>query len=206
MALHHFDLQVPRLIGKHRKLENMRIYIVAIVVGLFLSNVAQAQKLEKKKVNDVITVYIPSDFVDMPEIDLIRKYPSVRKPLAAYTNMDRLVDFSVNQSATQWQESDLEMAKDFFKASLFNLYDEVEVLQEGIREVNGRKMAYFEFVSVVKGIQHDVTDKPSKSEYGYVQYVITKDGTWVFSFHAPTRMKEEWREVSDKMMTSIKVK
>ena len=42
--------------------------------------------------------------------------------------------------------------------------------------------------------------------YTYIQYLIEKDQTLVFSFNAPARNRQEWQETARKIMTSIKVK
>ena len=72
----------------------------------------------------------------MDALDFTQRYPSVRAPLAAYTDEDRLVDFSVNISATQWPDTDLELAQKFFKAGVVNMFDRVEMIKEGIYEVH----------------------------------------------------------------------
>src|SRR5689334_7835248 len=89
-------------------------------------------KLVKTKVNDKITVSIPRDWHPMDGLDFTQRYPSVRAPLAAYTDVERLTDFSVNISATQWPDQDLAMAKPFFKASLLNMFDRVDMISDGI--------------------------------------------------------------------------
>jgi hypothetical protein len=78
-------------------------------------------------------------------LDFSQRYPSVRKPIGAYTNPDHEVDFSVNISATSWPDTNLEMAQKFFKSGVMNMFDRVEILSEGIHEVNGRKLIYLEF-------------------------------------------------------------
>ena len=57
-------------------------------------------KLVKVKISSEITAMLPKDFVPMGELDFSQRYPSVRKPIGAYTNPDHEVDFSVNISAT----------------------------------------------------------------------------------------------------------
>jgi hypothetical protein len=66
---------------------------------------ADKPKLMKMKVNDQISVSVPRDWHPMDAMDFTQRYPSVRAPLAAYTDADRQVDFSVNISATQWPDT-----------------------------------------------------------------------------------------------------
>ena len=112
---------------------------------------ADRPKLVKIKVTDEITVSIPQGWNPMDDLDFTQRYPSVRAPLAAYTNEDRTIDFSVNISATQWPDKDLAIAQKFFKASVMNMFDRVEMIEEGIQEVNKKKFIFFEFDSRVNG-------------------------------------------------------
>jgi hypothetical protein len=143
----------------------------------------------------------------MDGLDFTDRYPSVRAPLAAFTNEERLVDFSVNISATRWPDADIKLAQQFFKASVQNMFDRVEFLSEGIQEVNGKKFIYFEIGSRVNG-------KPGPQEglkdpvlrYTYLQYLVEPGRTLVFSFNCPKRDQEAWRPIAKDMMRSVKVK
>ena len=77
------------------------------VVGLFFViffflGAFDKPKLMRVKVNDEITIMVPKEWIPMDGMDFTQRYPSVRAPLAAYTNQERNTDFSVNISATQW--------------------------------------------------------------------------------------------------------
>jgi hypothetical protein len=130
-----------------------------LLIALLLVSFDQP-KLVKVKVTDDITVSLPKDWKPMDGLDFTERYPSVRAPLAAYTNEERTVDFSVNISATRWPDGNLEIASKFFKASLRNMFDRVEMLDEGIREVNGKSFFFFRLESRinVKKNQHGNTD------------------------------------------------
>src|SRR6478609_7258684 len=94
-----------------------------ILLAIILTSFTAPPRLVKTKIADGIVVLIPREFRPMDDLDFSQRYPSVRKPIAAYTNEAREVDFSVNISATQWSESDVEIAKQFFKAGVLNMFD-----------------------------------------------------------------------------------
>ncbi len=108
-------------------------------------------KLIKTKVADGITISLPSTLAPMTTDDIAQRYPSVRAPLGAFTNGDRDSDFSVNISATQWPDADIELAAKFFKSGIYNLYDRVDFISQGIQTVNKKKFIFFEFESRVNG-------------------------------------------------------
>lgn len=174
------------------------------LVGLVLI-AADKPKLIKVKVNDEITISVPREWHAMDALDFTQRYPSVRAPLAAYTNMDRTIDFSVNISATQWPDSDLEIAQKFFKASVLSMFDRVDMIEEGIHEVDKKKFIFFEFDSRVSGTRQEGLRDPVL-RYTYIQYLLEPGRAIVFSFNCPRREKDAWQETARKMMSSIKVK
>lgn len=166
---------------------------------------ADRPKLVKVKATDNITISIPQGWNPMDDLDFSQRYPSVRAPLAAYTNVDRTIDFAVNISATQWPDKDLEMAQKFFKASLVSMFDRVDMIDEGVQEVNKKKYIYFEFDSRINGAPKEGQHDPVL-RYTYIQYLLEPGKTLVFSFNCPRREKQDWQETARVMMKSIKVK
>lgn len=167
--------------------------------------VAQRAKLVKTKINDRITALIPQGWIPMDGLDFTERYPSVRAPLAAFTNPERTVDFSINVSATQWPDTNLEMSMRFFKASIMNMFDRVEMIEEGIHDVDKKKLIFFEFESRVEGNRREEGTRGAIVKYTYIQYWISPDRTLVFTFNAPSRMKDEWQDEARKMMNSLKL-
>ncbi len=68
-------------------------------------------KLKRTKVAEGITILLPVELSPMTSDDIALRYPSVRSPLAAFTDLNRTIDFSINISATQWPDGDLAMAQ-----------------------------------------------------------------------------------------------
>ena len=95
-----------------------RLILLPIILFGFTSS-----KLVKTKVSDGIVISLPGELTPMTPDDIVQRYPSVRAPLAAFTNGNRTADFSVNTSATQWPDANLDVAQKFFKAGINNLYD-----------------------------------------------------------------------------------
>jgi hypothetical protein len=163
-------------------------------------------KLVKTKVGDDITVMIPEGWRPMDGMDFNERYPSVRAPLGAFTNEERLIDFSVNISATQWPDKDMAIAQKFFKSSLINMFDKVEIIKEGTQEINGKNFIFFEFNSRVNGNKREEGQSDPVLKYSYVQYLLGPSRTLVFSFNCPKRLQQDWQETAREMMNGVKVK
>ena len=182
----------------------MRKFLLSLgIIALFAFS---PSKLVKTKVAEGITISIPSELQPMTEDDIILRYPSVRAPLAAYTDINRTLDFSVNISATQWPDANLEMASKFFKASITNLYDRVDYITEGIHTVHKKKYIFFEFESRVNGNKMALGEQQPVFRYTYIQYLIEPNRTLVISFNCPKAMREDWQETVRLMMKSVRVK
>ena len=167
---------------------------------------ADQPKLVKKKITDDITVVLPADWKPMDDLDFTQRYPSIRAPLGAFTNQERTADFSVNISATRWPDSNLEIARDFFKASLTNMFDKIQISREGIREVDGKSYIYFEFESRLNGKEDDLENRDPVLRYSYLQYLVQPRRTLVFSFNCSRRDRPSWEKAAETIMKSIRIK
>lgn len=163
-------------------------------------------KLVKTKVADGLTVYVPMGWRPMDGLDFTERYPSVRAPLAAFTNEERVTDFSVNISATRWPDMNYTMAQRFFKSGITNMFNKVDFISEGIQTVHGKKFIYFEFESRVNGKPDEEALRSPISKYTFIQYYLEPSRTLVFSFNAPKRDREYWQPTAHAVMKSIKVK
>ena len=163
-------------------------------------------KLVRTKPAERISILIPKGWREMDALDFTERYPSVRAPLAGYSDYDRLMDFSVNISATQWPDANVALAQRFFKAALYNSFDRVDMIKEGVREIKGQDYIYFEFESTIKGDRKELGQQESIMKYSYIQYLVTPGRTLVFSFHCPRRYRMEWQETALEMMEGVRVK
>jgi len=178
------------------------ILIVAITVGFGFT----LHKLIKTKVTNDITVDLPSQLTPMTPGDIGQRFPSVRAPLGAYTTEDRQVDFTVNISATQWPGKDYELTQKFFRAGIYNLYDKVDMIQEGIHDIHKKKFIYFEFDSRTNGDKRELGSSDPILKYTYIQYLLEPGRTLVFTFSCPKDQKAQWQETAHEVMKSIHVK
>lgn len=180
--------------------------MVLLVTACLVGSAFQKRKLVRIKVDERISAMIPKDWIAMDGMDFTQRYPSVRAPLAAYTDTDRSVDFSINVSATQWPDGNLEMSQRFFKSSIMNMFDRVEMIDEGFNAFGKEKLIFFEFESRVEGDRRAEGFQQPVLKYTYIQYWVRSDRTIVFTFNAPRRVKDEWQETAREMMTSLKLK
>jgi len=179
---------------------------IGLLFLLFFSPVIESHKLVKTKIAHDITVSIPAELMAMTPEDIALRHPSVRKPIAAYSDVDRMIDFSIKTSATHWPDADLEMSRKFFKAGLYNLYNRLEMIEEGIQEIHKKNYIFFEFDSRIDGDRRSLGDQDSILKYNYVLYLVEKNRTLVVTFTCPDQVKSDWQETAHAVMMSIRIK
>jgi hypothetical protein len=172
---------------------------------LLIFPIIQDGKWKKVKIGENISMSLPEEFYDMTPEDIAQRYPSVRRPLGAFTNGQRIVDISVKVSATQWRTEDTPIAKDFFKSSIINLYDQVEFFREDVETINKKDFIVFEFDSRINPDQ-TLENRRAVRKYNYVMYRIQDMTTYVFTFQCPVQVKDQWQEAAENIMQSVKVK
>jgi hypothetical protein len=177
-----------------------------LFIGILFLFSFDGSRLIRVKISDNISVMLPKEFRQMDGLDFNERFPSVRAPLAAYTDEDRMVSFSVNISATQWPDNNLEIAQKFFKASLVNMFDRVDILNEGVSDINKKQFIFFEFESRMNGKSTSMELQSPVIEYTYIKYLVEPNRTLVFSFSCPRRMRPDWEVTARAIMSSIKVK
>ena len=159
----------------------------------------------RRSLTPAISLRLPESFAPMTPEDITLRYPSVRQPLGAFTDADRMADFSVNVSATQWPDGDVEFARGFFKASIYNMFDKVNMLQEGIRVQHKKKYIFFEFDSRMRTDRNSGTSD-ALGRYTYIMYLVEPKRTLVISFNCLDDVRERWRPLAGQIMQSVRVK
>ena len=162
--------------------------------------------LTRRKINADVSVKLPQELQVMQPEDIAQRYPSVRTPLGAFTNIDRLVDFSVNVSATQWPDRNVDIAKGFFRASILNMFDRVQILREGIHEIKHKRFIFFEFTSRMNAGRGDAGSRDPLSRYTYIMYWLEPGRSLVFTLTCTTDIQDRWQPVAETIMKSVRVR
>ncbi len=149
---------------------------------------------------------ISSLFLPMDVQQRLLKYVSDRTPIAMYTTQDGSVDLGINTTSSRWAEGDMRILKDFYKAGILNLYDEVKFYQDTLTIINDRQFIVFEFKGIIREEESSLPSRSGLSKYIYIQYTLYNDSVLLFNFSAPHAVRSRWQEAANQMMNSIKIK
>ncbi len=183
----------------------LRITIYFLFAFLVIpQNVRAQKKLTKVSFNN-ISMKIPREFSKMNDDDMWQRSSSYRKAIALYTDENRVVELSINNAFARWEDGDIRLLQNVYKASIQQIFDDVKFSIEEIRNVNGRDFAVFEFVSKIRG-DPGLANSGSITKYYYIQYTIVEGGTMVFNFSSQIYAKDEWMDTAGLIMSSVKIK
>ncbi len=185
-----------------------RIYaflIVLLFCTVSFESVAQV-KLIKQKIGKHVTMKVPKSFIPMSERDMWQRVSSYRKAIALYTDIDRLVELGVNHSFSIWEDGDYATMKKLYKASIMEMFDDVEFMKEDVMTVNKRTFLVFEFVSSIRVDETDLTFRNPVEKYTYIQFSLFDGETYVFSFSVVNRLREKWQPTVHEVMNSVVLK
>lgn len=181
----------------------MKKYLLACLAFLPLLMTAQT-KMVTHKINDEISYVVPESFNLMSKGDRIEKYVSSREPLAMHASVDGEINYGVNWNPMQWMDGDEQVIHDFYKASILSMFDQVEFIQNEIKEINGKKFVVFEFISMLR-TENAFSNKSSRN-YTYIQYTSYNEQVLLFNFACKARLMNQWQPVANDIMNSVKVK
>lgn len=163
-------------------------------------------QLSPVKVTDHITVSLPTDFRPMTEQEINSKFVYTRRPMALYTDYSASVDFTISRAYNRWNSGDLDILKDFYKANIMSLYDEVTFLKETMEEIDGKNFAVFEFTALIKPEEDAIANDTPLRTYNYIQYTIINNSTLVFNLSCALNHMRKWKDVAPDIMRSVTIK
>ena len=183
----------------------MNKFIASILI---LGSIAgYSQKFSKVKVGpeEKISLQIPDDFFSLTDKQRMEQVYSSKVPLAMYANESQEATLGINYNIMQWTEKDTELVYGFYKASISNLFDEIEFIQDEIRIINGREFIIFEFLGTIKN-DNQFSTKAAQKNYSYIQYTSWKGQVLLFNFSCKARFKNQWELVAKEVMESVVIK
>jgi hypothetical protein len=117
-----------------------------------------------------------------------------------FTSIDRTVDFGLNVSKSNWAGKNPAVLQKIYKATIIDLYGNVNFIYEGIESINGRDFILFEFTSSADGT----------NKYTYLGYTIIGDEkkgyrVYIFNFTCGQEKKNTYQEIAKAIIHSIKI-
>ena len=178
-------------------------YIVLLIITLFTSLGLQAQGIEgtkKTTVARIITIDIPKNFRQLTQAEVAQRYPSSRKQIAVYSSPNGTADIGINKGKTVWEEKDIALVRDFYKATLETFYSKTTFEKADIVTVNGKKFARLIFIGEIDGGL-----KPKFKLYIHIRYCVIGKRLYIFQFNCQKSEAKIYEKEVAAIMDRIKI-
>lgn len=146
--------------------------------------------------DDKVLLSIPSDFIDMPQRYIDRKYPTPQRPSIILMNEDTEINIALDLTSNQANQSYIPEFNKSSAQAYKNAYPDIEWISDGVKEINGRKVGYSEFV--VPAIDTKI--------YNLIFMTDVSGKLLVATFNCAERYKDDWSAKASEVMNSLVVK
>jgi hypothetical protein len=178
-------------------------YLLLILAFTTLSsNTPPEIVLTRKNMGGKVSLLMPENFFEQGEAEMALRFPSNRKPVSLYSNLAKTVDLSLNVSNTVWDEKDIELLLDFYRANIKSLYVKVNFSLDEVQKIKGKKFAVFEFTCETVD---QTSGRAPLRKYIYIQYTVFKGKVMVLHLDCPIGEQSIWKPVAPKIMKSVKI-
>ncbi len=150
----------------------------------------------KSLLNDKVELKIPKRFDIMSEKMAKMKYPSERRPTIVYTNESGGINVGLNLTKSKASQENISSFKDMMLKTFKNAYPSAEWIDNGVKEINGRKVGYLEMV----------TPAIDTKIYNLIFFTDVDGQLLLCTFNCTEKNIKEWKPVAKEIMTSIKIK
>jgi hypothetical protein len=193
-----------------------------IGIGLFIGLCAFTLSMKLKKVKaGGVSMQVPAAFELLDEQTKNGEYSGKNAPIAVYRSPRDKSAITIYQTADSVRvktikyqkqqgrnvefERDLQMEYAFKKSGFSGKFKEINFIDDGIKDINGKDFIYFEFDGVI-----EATDRMGRQSftkiYNYMLYTYEKDNIYSISFICNDNLKDDYQEIIRKAMQTVKVK
>ena len=167
---------------------------------LMLFNIsASLSKIElevKFLLNDKVELKVPLDFEIMSYEMMQIKYPSTNRPTLVYSSKSGGINVALNLTQHPANQDIISSYKENFVQTFKNAYPSAEWKDNGVTEINGRKVGYLELVT--PAIDTEI--------YNLVFFTDLEGKLLICTFNCTKKDTQDWIPIGKKIMNSLKIK
>lgn len=184
-----------------------RFILFLPVLIVLITSFGGNEKLVRKKITSGISVGIPASFHEMNDDEIADKYYTYRRPLKMFSDEAGIANFGINLSVTPWQDGDIEILYDVYKANIMNTFGDVRMSKSELVTIKNTEFAVFEFTASLAEDESSafLGSRGGKTQYHYLAYTTSNGKVAIFNFNCPSRFRQQWQDVAAEMMASIKI-
>jgi hypothetical protein len=121
--------------------------LTGVLTGSLLVDGTRLEFHRESLLEDKVSIMIPNTFAEMaPELAAL-KYPSDHRPNPIFSNDAGSITLGFNHTWSRVEAEEIGTFKDILLQNLHRMQSSITVLEDGVKNVNGQSIGYFEFIS-----------------------------------------------------------
>lgn len=150
---------------------------------------------EKEFFDGKVKIYIPKDFVEMATKLREIKYPSSQRPEIIQTDETGGINIALNRIDSDLEEDMVKELTDGMKAIIKKVNPSNVFFTDGMEEVEGKNIGYFEFKS--SAIDEFI--------YNIMFFFELEEKTVMGIFSCPYKEYENWRDIAFQVIKTVRI-
>lgn len=172
---------------------NMKILILLLFPIISLSQT----KLDSISILDgKVKLLAPKELSPMPDDMWTTKYGQRPKPTMVLSDNDGEVNLIADMRQQRASEDQIGPFKDFQLQQLKSKRPDLELIIDGVKSVNGKKVGYFKFL----------TQAVDQKVFNYYFFIVVDDKVLLFTFNCTEKLRKKWESTADKIVESLQVR
>jgi hypothetical protein len=141
-----------------------------------------------------VKILAPGELKPMSAQMWASKYQTRTKPVLVLSDEDGEVNLIADMTQQPAAESQLAVFKDFQIQQLKSRRPDLEILSDGVKTINGKKVGYFKFV----------TQAVDQKVFNYYFFTLVNGKILLFTFNCIEKLQKEWESTADQIVASLK--
>ncbi len=171
----------------------MRLFMLLLLPVL---TIAQGKLDSIELLSGKVKMLSPRVLTIMTDEMWFLKYRNTPRPFLALSDTDGEVNFLGTLTPQQIVESQLVAYKDFNIDQIKKSRPDFVLLDQGIKNVNGKNLGYFKFE----------TQAIDQKVFNYYFFTTVDGKILLFTFNCIQKLRKQWEHTADQMMASLVIK
>ncbi|MGC3979225.1 MAG: hypothetical protein QM751_13940 [Paludibacteraceae bacterium] len=143
-----------------------------------------------------VTIFCPKELSEMTAEMWKIKYGNAQRPVLALSDVNIEVNLLAQYTNQNWEEKKIAEYKDIRIANLKKTRTDIQILKEGVTDINGKKVGFFKFM--IQAIDSKV--------FNYYFFTIVDAKILTFTFNCKETLRNGWEKIADEIANSLTVK
>ncbi len=172
-----------------------RLKLLAFLIIPFFS-FGQSNLDTVSLLNDKVKILAPRELSSMSDEMWTTKYQKRTRPVMVLSDENGEVNLIADLTQQPATENQISAIKDFQIQQLKSKRPDLNLLSDGVKTTNGRKVGYFKFV----------TQAVDQKVFNYYFFTVVDGKILFFTFNCIEKLQKKWESTADDIVASLKIK